>query len=743
MKEKSAQEQAAADRQVELLTNALNAAQSANGYWLNASGRMIPKIYDKGPSVSAFNALVLGLHADANGYKLAQYTNFYEAQKRGEAILQGEKGVPFLWYRWNKYVHRNNPELIISKQELMELPEDKRSLYKGLRKREIRTLFNVEQTTLPLVKADKYQQLLEQYGPANDRGNVKAEERQLRMTVNRFADQMREYLIPIRKDVIGVAHYNTDKDAVYIPEQKHFEHYEDYVQELMRQVVSATGHQQRLAREGMVMNGGRAPSEDAVKYEKLVAELASGVKMMELGLPAKISHDNQKHIEYWTRELQENPTLVDAIESDVNNAIEVIRMAERGEKMEYATIRNTAMTAELNSEWNDLGNHSVVSVIKDIPNADTREMVLVIAHDKSVVDVVLPAGARAVKNELPGFEKAAITAGLEPYDYQKVRFYNKDGATGYRPDDAYFENKEIVVAKLEGAKLSVVSKIDASEAVKHANDVKFDRIQMLRDDNGRWALYLKPTDENSFSIYPDKVDLNRFFTTMKQGEDKSAAAIRIELAQKYYALAKTNPALKQDLFGKPAEGVDLSRIERVNMYKAKGEGNSNKYMIAVKIAGDEGVHTHEITQQQWQRIWVTDDAKTYKTNLAATVFADLLTQKQEEANIQVSDFPNLKQVDELKAKHPDAIILMRKDEVYESYREDASVVADVCGIDTFERVKSDTHESVTMTSFKAQSLDTYLPKLVRAGHRIAICEALEPPKQEVARNEERHSGMKM
>jgi hypothetical protein len=266
---------------------------------------------------------------------------------------------------------------------------------------------------------------------------------------------------------------------------------------------------------------------------------------------------------------------------------------------------------------------------------------------------------------------------------------------------------------------------------------------MLRDDNGRWALYLKPTDENSFSIYPDKVDLNRFFTTMKQGEDKSAAAIRIELAQKYYALAKTNPALKQDLFGKPAEGVDLSRIERVNMYKAKGEGNSNKYMIAVKIAGDEGVHTHEITQQQWQRIWVTDDAKTYKTNLAATVFADLLTQKQEDENIQVSDFPNLKQVDELKAKHPDAIILMRKDEVYESYREDAAVVADVCGIDTFDRVKSDTHESVTMTSFKAQSLDTYLPKLVRAGHRIAICEALEPPKQEVARNEDRHSGMKM
>lgn len=49
--------------------------------------------------------------------------------------------------------------------------------------------------------------------------------------------------------------------------------------------MSATGHQQRLAREGMVMKNGVAPSEDAVKYERLVVELASGIKMLELGCP--------------------------------------------------------------------------------------------------------------------------------------------------------------------------------------------------------------------------------------------------------------------------------------------------------------------------------------------------------------------------------------------------------------------------------------------------------------------------
>lgn len=61
-------------------------------------------------------------------------------------------------------------------------------------------------------------------------------------------------------------------------------------------MVSATGHQQRLAREGMVMKNGIAPSENSVKQEKLMVELASGIKMMEMGMPAKISKEN---MDWW------------------------------------------------------------------------------------------------------------------------------------------------------------------------------------------------------------------------------------------------------------------------------------------------------------------------------------------------------------------------------------------------------------------------------------------------------------
>lgn len=94
-----------------------------------------------------------------------------------------------------------------------------------------------------------------------------------------------------------------------MPRQREFRHYHDYIQEALRQIVSATGHQQRLAREGMVMKNGVAPSEDAVRQERLVVELASGIKMLELGLPARLSAESLKTVEYWCRELKENPEL--------------------------------------------------------------------------------------------------------------------------------------------------------------------------------------------------------------------------------------------------------------------------------------------------------------------------------------------------------------------------------------------------------------------------------------------------
>lgn len=299
MKEKSQMEKRAGEKQAALLSAALSEAPNVGGHWLNASGKGYPRFYPKGVSVSAFNALFMALHSDRNGCKANLFTLFSDAKAQGAAVREHEQSVPFLFYNWNKYVHRNDPERIISREDYMKLDEDEQKQYKGVHNREIRTLFNIDQTTLPYVDKERYEAAVQRYGSAAERGYTEADDRRLHVRFNDFLQKMRDNLVPVRSDGSGVPHYETDKDAVYMPRQREFEHYHDYVQEALRQIVSATGHQQRLAREGMVMKNGVAPSEDAVKQERLVVELASGIKMLELGLPARLSDESLKTVEYW------------------------------------------------------------------------------------------------------------------------------------------------------------------------------------------------------------------------------------------------------------------------------------------------------------------------------------------------------------------------------------------------------------------------------------------------------------
>ena len=67
----------------------------------------------------------MALHSDKNGCKSNLFTLYNEAKARGASVRENEKGVPFLFYNWNKYVNRNNPEQIISRSDYLKLaPED-------------------------------------------------------------------------------------------------------------------------------------------------------------------------------------------------------------------------------------------------------------------------------------------------------------------------------------------------------------------------------------------------------------------------------------------------------------------------------------------------------------------------------------------------------------------------------------------------------------------------------------------
>jgi DNA mismatch repair protein MutS len=94
---------------------------------------------------------------------------------------------------------------------------------------------------------------------------------------------------------------------------------------------------------------------------------------------------------------------------------------------------------------------------------------------------------------------------------------------------------------------------------------------------------------------------------------------------------------------------------------------------------------------------------------------------------EIAETPLMKQYNSIKAKYPDALLLFRVGDFYETFSEDAIKASQILGIVLTKRANgSATH--IELAGFPHHALDTYLPKLVRAGHRVAICDQLEDPK---------------
>ena len=808
MTEKNQQEKNAAERQVELLVGAFDKAQENGGVWLNKDSKRAPQFYQKGVAISPFNALILGLHSDQNNYKTNDYTLFTEAKKHGESVLSGQKGVPFYWYNWNEYQSQSNPDSKISREEYKALTPEQQSDYKVIRNREVRMLFNIEQTTLPMVDKEAFDKEVKANGRLAERGEIKPTSAEIR--INDFILKARENLVPIRMDTTGIAHYDAQKDTAYVPKKDNFENYNDYVQALVGQVVAATGHQQRLNREGMAGRGGKAPSEDAQKKELLVREIATAAKMQEFGLPARLSEEGMKNIDYWKREFKEDPCLIDTIEKDVNSTLDMIHKAERGEKVELRQPSGQNMDAPKTIIPK---HYYVADEIKTLPNKDSKEMVIVRDAEAKTVDVVLPAGASlVVDNEIPGMNKKRIEHALQKEGYDTVKFYNTDGSLGFRPDDSYFDGKEVSVSRLNNWKLEDITKLDVTDAVKRSGAVDFDKILMLKDDEGKWAMYIKPENEKAFSVYPDKADLNKFFTTVQQGNDEASERMRQDMATKYYVMAADKPELKVDIFKSQATAEELARIERVNIFKTKATEKKPSVILCVPTIDGKRIQAREVSPQQWQRMWLADDKQDYKTHLAASLFADVLrkerteavavgtekTEQEAQSNTQeqtrnvetheeetkqeqkeeqaqtdkkqeeekrrnspeqkekekqeekakeeatkaetkavaaVALSPMLKQFLDLKSKHPDALLLFRTGDFYETYKQDAEKASKILGITLTKssKTKDEQGKPLVMAGFPYHALDTYLPKLIRAGQRVAICDQLEAPKQTAKR----------
>lgn len=646
MAEENINKKTGAERQAEVLVAALERANKNGGTLLNAGQKAMPQFYDKTLRITPVNALIMAMHSDNGEFKTNTYTMFNETHDRSEAVKKGQKGVPFVWQNLNQYVNKDNAEDKISRVEYNSLADTEKAKYKVNPREDVYTVFNIDQTTMSHVHKEEYAKQMEQFG-----ANRPTDEKLLRMDVNKFIQSMKDNLVPIRKDATGIAHYDSKKDTLHIPAQKDFPSYADYVQEVTRQIVHATGVPQRLGREGLSVDGVKTPSEVQQHMEMLVEELASAHRMLELGMTAKMRPQTVEQLPNIISELKADPTMAQKVLHDVNRTVGMIKKAENGEKIKLI--------------------------------------------------------------EKPSEKRQQAWASQFPID-----------------------------------------KVPST----------FTQISMLKDDDGKWTLAAKPENARTFAVHPSREDVSLYFDMMKNDHDETHVnEFKTQFAQKYYSVVAANPEKEANIFRSNASQDALDLISKVNAFKTK----DNKILLVATI-GDEKQKSVQINQSQWQRMWLADDKQDYKTHLAAILYSDVLAGKLEEMKRSISPDvegtqlheenehreyheeekrqqqqmsnvpPIIKQYNDLKQKHPDALLLFRCGDFYETYKEDAVKASNILGITLTKHSKRMDEEGkpLKMAGFPYHALDTYLPKLIRAGERVAICDQLESPRQKTSQQEE-------
>lgn len=390
--------------------------------------------------------------------------------------------------------------------------------------------------------------------------------------------------------------------------------------DIYRAVVAATGTENRLDRSG---RNNLLPEDDA-KHEQLVRELAAGVMMARQGLPAILSKENEKLIPYWEREIKENPKLLGIVERDVNNAVETIDNLVAKRKVDYEAIRGQLPGKTMENP----SKYSISQDLAKLPNIETKEIVVVKDILRKEADVILPAGASLeVNNEVPGMRKDRITIALKKEGIDDVRFYNAGGSLGLNKPNSYFQGKEVTLNNLKQYELVPHHTLDVEKQAAPKKEVIIKNFQAIKDDNGRYAFFIKPENEPSFSVYPAKEHLNTFYNVIKT--DKQAI-VHNALAQRYYEMVTKHPDTKLDLITPKKVDVDMKLIERPSITSSAQDAKQK--LIFATINGQRV--QAPINKQQWQKMWLAEDMGAYKRALAAVIFEPMLKRGMEEEQSQ-------------------------------------------------------------------------------------------------------------
>lgn len=391
---------------------------------------------------------------------------------------------------------------------------------------------------------------------------------------------------------------------------------------------------------------------------------------------------------------------------DTNNIV-VEKTMDNGEKKD---VYQHPYNHELTTAENMSDIYAVISQKPEYQKAEEKENV--VAHEDSNVQTNVEGLAEDIAETGVPMEQAEKEAKNIVDDKQHEDFHEAEDKK-QEHDQAKAEKEQA-----EKEKQQQESKKDEdkpSKGVAHAA-ILLGALAAAKANDGVWMNKESKSNAEFIFSHTPVTAYNNIMMNL-QSDQKG---YRTNVFTSFNNAQKNGVAVKQ---GEKATPFNWTQWDYQNLTD-KNDIISNKEYE--KLSDEEkkmyGKHASRLTQYIYNI-----DQTTYPA-VGGDQFVTLLKEKgaQQESLKPSTSASFLKQFDELKAKHPDVIVIMRKDDSYEIYKSDAKKAAEATHLPvTKQEIEG---KKIDTVSFSHTMLDVHLPNIIRAGHRVAVCDQLEDPK---------------
>lgn len=391
---------------------------------------------------------------------------------------------------------------------------------------------------------------------------------------------------------------------------------------------------------------------------------------------------------------------------DTNNIV-VEKTMDNGEKKD---VYQHPYNHELTTAENMSDIYAVISQKPEYQKAEEKENV--VAHEDSNVQTNVEGLAEDIAETGVPMAQAEKEAKTIVDDKQHENFHEEEDKK-QEHDQAKAEKEQA-----EKEKQQQESKKDEdkpSKGVAHAA-ILLGALAAAKANNGVWMNKESKSNAEFIFAHTPVTAYNNIMMNL-QSDQKG---YRTNVFTSFNNAQKNGVAVKQ---GEKATPFNWTQWDYQNLTD-KNDIISNKEYE--KLSDEEkkmyGKHASRLTQYIYNI-----DQTTYPA-VGGDQFVTLLKEKgaQQESLKPSTSASFLKQFDEIKSKHPDVIVIMRKDDSYEIYKSDAKKAAEATHLPvTKQEIEG---KKIDTVSFSHTMLDVHLPNIIRAGHRVAVCDQLEDPK---------------